>query len=201
MFKNKKLLTFAPRIKRPIFRAKSLNLKIKKMKKGLLLVVVMLATIAVKAQDIYVGGSLNVWRNSTGNTTSFKVAPEIGYNFNETWALGAELNYSHNYVNQSTKNSFSVAPYIRWSYYQNDAVRLFLDGTAAIGFNKVKDGDTSKAGQVGLRPGIAVKLNDHFSFIAKYGFLGYRRNVSTAGDSFGLALTSEDLSIGFHYTF
>lgn len=171
------------------------------MKKGLLLVVVMLATIAVKAQDIYVGGSLNVWRNSTGNTTSFKVAPEIGYNFNETWALGAELNYSHNYVNQSTKNSFSVAPYIRWSYYQNDAVRLFLDGTAAIGFNKVKDGDTSKAGQVGLRPGIAVKLNDHFSFIAKYGFLGYRRNVSTAGDSFGLALTSEDLSIGFHYTF
>lgn len=201
MFKNKKLLTFAPRIKRPIFRAKSLNLKIKKMKKGLLLVVVMLATIAVKAQDIYVGGSLNVWRNSTGNTTSFKVAPEIGYNFNETWALGAELNYSHNYVNQSTKNSFSVAPYIRWSYYQNDAVRLFLDGTAAIGFNKVKDGDTSKAGQVGLRPGIAVKLNDHFSFIAKYGFLGYRRNVSTAGNSFGLALTSEDLSIGFHYTF
>lgn len=171
------------------------------MKKGLLLVVVMLATIAVKAQDIYVGGSLNVWRNSTGNTTSFKVAPEIGYNFNETWALGAELNYSHNYVNQSTTNSVSIAPYIRWSYYQNDAVRLFLDGAAAIGFNKVKDGDTSKAGQVGLRPGIAVKLNDNFSFIAKYGFLGYRRNVSTAGDSFGLALTSEDLSIGFHYTF
>ena len=67
------------------------------MKKGLLLVVVMLATIAVKAQDIYVGGSLNVWRNSTGNTTSFKVAPEVGYNFNETWALGAELDYSHNY--------------------------------------------------------------------------------------------------------
>ena len=44
------------------------------MKKGLLLVVVMLATIAVKAQDVYVGGSLNVWRNSTGNTTSFKVS-------------------------------------------------------------------------------------------------------------------------------
>ena len=114
------------------------------MKKGLLLVVVMLATIAVKAQDIYVGGSLNVWRNSTGNTTSFKVAPEVGYNFNETWALGAEL---------------------------------------------------------GLRPGIAVKLNDHFSFIAKYGFLGYRRNINTLGDSFGLELTSEDLSIGFHYAF
>ena len=76
-----------------------------------------------------------------------------------------------------TANSVTVAPYIRWSYYQNDAVRLFLDGTAAIGFVKIKDGDTTKAGQIGLRPGIAVKLNDHFSFIAKYGFLGYRKNV------------------------
>lgn len=171
------------------------------MKKGLLLVVVMVAAIAAKAQDIYVGGSLNVWRNSTDNTTSFKVAPEIGYNFNETWALGAELNYSHDYTGGLSTNAFSVAPYIRWSYYQNDAVRLFLDGTAALGFEKVKDGDTSKAGQVGLRPGIAVKLNDHFSFIAKYGFLGYRRNLGAQGDSFGLQLTSEDLSIGFHYAF
>ena len=171
------------------------------MKKGLLLVVVMLATIAVKAQDIYVGGSFNVWRNSTGNTTSFKVAPEIGYNFNETWALGAELDYSHDYNGSLSTNAFSVAPYIRWSYYQNDAVRLFLDGAAAIGFVKVKDGDTSKAGQIGFRPGIAVKLNDHFSFIAKYGFLGYRRNVNTPGVSFGLKLTSEDLSIGFHSAF
>ena len=141
------------------------------MKKGLLLIVVMVAAIAVKAQDIYVGGSFNVWRNSTGNTTSFKVAPEIGYNFNETWALGAELDYSHDYNGSLSTNAFSVAPYIR------------------------------KAGQIGFRPGIAVKLNDHFSFIAKYGFLGYRRNVNTPGDSFGLKLTSEDLSIGFHYAF
>lgn len=116
----------------------------------------MLATIAVKAQDIYVGGSLNVWRNSTGNTTSFKVAPEVGYNFNETWALGAELDYSHNYNGGLTKNSVIVAPYIRWSYCETGAVRLFLDGTAALGFVKVKDGDTTKAGQVGLRPGLLL---------------------------------------------
>lgn len=172
------------------------------MKKSLLMaVIVMLGAITVKAQDIYVGGSLNLWRNSTGNTTSFKVAPEIGYNFNETWALGAELDYSHEYLEQLTANAVTIAPYIRWSYYQNNAVRLFLDGTAAIGFVKIKDGDTTKAGQIGLRPGIAFKLNDNFSFVAKYGFLGYRRNINTTGDSFGLQLTSEDLSIGFHYEF
>ena len=94
-----------------------------------------------------------------------------------------------------------------YSYYESGIVRLFLDGTASIGFDKVKDGDTFKRGQVGLRPGIAVKLNDNFSFIAKYGFLGYRRNMDYDEDyapikhSFGLNLTSEDLSIGFHYAF
>lgn len=171
------------------------------MKKLLLLAVVLLATMGVKAQDMYLGGSLNVWRNSTENATSFKIAPEIGYNFNEKWAVGAELNYAHDYQNNATTNTFSIAPYIRWSYYQNDVVRLFLDGTGSLGVVKVKDGDTSKAGQIGLRPGVAIKLNDHFSFIAKYGFLGYRRNVNTSGDSFGLELSSEDLSIGFHYAF
>ena len=115
--------------------------------------------------------------------------------------MGAELNYSHEYNEGATANAVFVAPYVRWSYYQNSAVRLFMDGTAALGFVKVKDGDTSKAGQIGIRPGIAVTLNKHFSFVAKYGFLGYRRNINTSGDSFGLKLSSEDLSFGFHYEF
>lgn len=171
------------------------------MKKSLLLVVVLLATLAVKAQEVYVGGSFNVWRNSTMNTTSFKIAPEIGYNFNETWALGAELGYAHNYVKGASANTYSFVPYIRWTFCENDIVRLFLDGTAGIEATKIKDGDTVKAGLVGIRPGIAVKLNDHFSFVAKYGFLGYQRNVSGNGDSFGVDLSSENLSLGFHYNF
>ena len=107
----------------------------------------------------------------------------------------------HMTITEAYQQMHSLLLRISVGYYQSDAVRLFWDGAAAIGFVKVKDGDTSKAGQIGFRPGIAVKLNDHFSFIAKYGFLGYRRNVNTPGDSFGLKLTSEDLSIGFHYAF
>lgn len=172
------------------------------MKKFLLLVVVLMATLAVNAQDIYVGGSLNMWRNSSANTTSFKIAPEIGYNFNETWAIGAELGYAHNYTQGAKNNSYSIAPYVRWSYYENDAVRLFLDATAGIGVSKPKGGDSFTQGQIGLRPGIAFKLNDNFSFIAKCGFLGYQRNMDAAGrDAFGLKLNSENLSIGFHYNF
>ena len=171
------------------------------MKKALLVVAVLMATIAVKAQGIYVGGSLSAWRNTTENFSSFTIAPEVGYNFNETWAIGAELGYSHDYMEGFKVNSFAIAPYVRWSYYENDAVRLFLDGAATVGFNKVKDGETFKYGQVGLRPGIAVKLNDHFSFVAKYGFLGYQRNVNGEGDAFGIDFSSEKLSLGFQYAF
>ncbi len=81
------------------------------------------------------------------------------------------------------QNTVTVAPYPLVLLSKRCCASLFLDGTAAIGFVKIKDGDTTKAGQIGLRPGIAVKLNDHFSFVAKYGFLGYRRNVNTSGDS------------------
>lgn len=176
------------------------------MKKGLLFVAVLLATLSVKAQDIYLGGSVNVWRNSSANSTAFKIAPEIGYNFNESWAIGAELAYAHDYVAKISTNAFSFAPYIRWSFYENDAVRLFLDGTASIGISKAKDADSFKQGQIGLRPGIAVKLNDNFAFIAKCGFLGYQRNIDEVDgritrDAFGLKLNSENLSLGFHYNF
>ena len=98
----------------------------------------------------------------------------------KTWALGAELDYSHNYNGGLTKNSVIVAPYIRWSYCETGAVRLFLDGTAALGFVKVKDGDTTKAGQVGLRPGIAVKLNDRLLFHCQVWFPGISQKYKYA---------------------
>ena len=171
------------------------------MKKGLLLVVVMLATIAVKAQDIYVGGSLNVWRNSTGNTTSFKIAPEIGYNLSEQWALGVELQFNHDYISHKTINSFAIAPYARFSYYENKIVRLFIDGGFGFATTKVKDGgDAINGFEIGLKPGIAIKLNQHFSLVAKCGFLGYKDDYMN-NSGFGFSASSEDLTFGFHYEF
>lgn len=66
-----------------------------------------------------------------------------------------------------------LAPYVRYSYYENKVVRLFLDG--GIGISSVKYGDNSEGGfELGIKPGLAIKLNNHFSLVAKCGFLGYR---------------------------
>ena len=55
--------------------------------------------------------------------------------------------------------------------------------------------------EIGFKPGIAIKLNDKFSVLAKCGFLGYRDDYMNAGSGYGFNLKSEDLSFGFHYEF
>ena len=107
-------------------------------------------------------------RNDDANTTSFKLAPEIGYNLSEQWALGVELQFNHEYKEHISTNTFAIAPYARFSYYENKIVRLFVDGGFGFATTKVKDGGDAVNGfEIGLKPGIAIKLNQHFSLVAK----------------------------------
>lgn len=84
------------------------------MKKIVLFLFVAIATLSVKAQDLYMGGTVGLWRNDDANTTSFKLAPEIGYNLSEQWALGVELQFNHEYKEHISTNTFAIAPYARF---------------------------------------------------------------------------------------
>jgi hypothetical protein len=57
--------------------------------------------------------------------------------------------------------------------------------------------------QVGFKPGISVRLSEHFMFVAKYGFLGYKELNETGYKvkEYGLDLDTDELSFGFHYIF
>jgi hypothetical protein len=171
------------------------------MKKIILTALVIVASISVKAQ-VYMGGELSIWHNNDEESTKFTIAPEIGYNFNEKWAIGANLIFEHEKFEGLKANGFAVAPYARFSYYENKLVRLFVDGGVGYSTQKVKGhGDSLEGFEIGLKPGIAVKLNEHFSLVAKCGFLGYREDYIIGQNGGGLSLTSEDLSFGFHYEF
>ena len=57
---------------------------------------------------------------------------------------------------------------------------------------------------VGVRPGVAVNLNKHFSFVTKVGFLGYNEVNPKDGKkshSFGLDLDGNNLTFGLYYNF
>lgn len=171
------------------------------MKKIVLLLFVAIATLSVKAQDIYMGGNFSLWHNDDADNTAFTIAPEIGYNLDEKWALGVTLGFKHESESDISVNTFMIEPYARFSYYENKIVRLFVDGGFGFATSKMEDADAVNGFEIGIKPGIAIKLNQHFSLIAKCGFLGYQDDYSEAGSAFGLKLGSEDLSFGFHYEF
>ena len=174
------------------------------MKKIVMLLFVVCAAMTASAQ-VYMGGTAGFWSNDKDDAdqTSFTIAPEIGYNFNEKWAIGAELGYRYAKEPDFKRNAFFVAPYARYTYCETGVVRLFLDGGA--GFTSVKIEDNRTNGfEIGIKPGVAIKLNDKFSLITKVGFLGYRDDYFTdfaTESGFGLNLSGADLRFGFQVNF
>ena len=173
------------------------------MKKFLLMIVVALTTMTANAQ-FYVGGELGVWHDTDADQTAFTIAPGLGYEFNEKWAAGGELKFG---MITDTYTQFAIAPYARWSFFHSDRVKLFLDmgfGFQVTDFDKAydRDDDSITGFQIGVKPGIAFKLNDHFSVLAKVGFLGYDNQYSDLdGEGLGLLVNGENLSFGIEYTF
>ena len=170
------------------------------MKKFVILLFVAMTALSVKAQ-VYVGGSVTWWHSEDIDATIFALNPEVGYNLNEKWADGGELTFAHSKLDEGKYNAFGLAPYARYSYYENKVVRLFVDGGFGFSTQKIKGSDSVNGFELGFKPGIAVKLNNKFSLVAKCGFLGYRDDYMATDSGYGFNFTSEDLSFGFHYEF
>ena len=165
------------------------------MRKLFLLVVIVMAAITASAQEgIYLGGGISLWRNNDVDKTSFSITPDVGYNLSEKWAVGVELAYAHNGYDgdKLNSNAFALAPY----------VRLFLDMGFGFSTYKEKHAESVNGFEIGVKPGLAVKLNDNFSFITKVGFAGYRDDYYRGEENgFGVGLDGENISIGIEYEF
>ena len=159
------------------------------MKKILMLVVVLMAALSSYAQEMYLGGGISLWRDCDADINSFSISPDFGYNLNERWAIGAELAYAH-----------------EGTYYDEgkDRISSHVNSFAmGLGFStsKAEHRDAVNGFEIGLKPGLAIKLNDSFSFITKVGFAGYRDDYFRGSDGFGVTLDGENISIGIDYEF
>lgn len=147
---------------------------------------------------------ISLWRNNDVDKTSFSITPDVGYNLSEKWAVGVELAYAHNGYDgdKLNSNAFALAPYARYSFYENKIVRLFLDMGFGFSTYKEKHAESVNGFEIGVKPGLAVKLNDNFSFITKVGFAGYRDDYYRGEENgFGVGLDGENISIGIEYEF
>lgn len=155
-------------------------------------------------RHLYLGGGISLWRNNDVDKTSFSITPDVGYNLSEKWAVGVELAYAHNGYDgdKLNSNAFALAPYARYSFYENKIVRLFLDMGFGFSTYKEKHAESVNGFEIGVKPGLAVKLNDNFSFITKVGFAGYRDDYYRGEENgFGVGLDGENISIGIEYEF
>lgn len=179
------------------------------MKKIVLTALVCVMAMVANAQNYYVGGSLGFWNNDDADASTYTLNPEIGYNINSDWAVGAQLAYAHAKTDGAKADAYGIAPYARYTFLHAGKVNLFVDG--AIEYVKAEnDNWDGSIFSIGLHPGFSINLTDNFSLVSRIGFLGYNdvddevSNVaSTMGYShgYGLNLSGANISFGFYYNF
>ena len=76
-----------------------------------LFTVIAAAFIAVAANaQFYAGGNVGF---QTGDRTYINIAPEAGYNFNDQFAVGAVVGFSHQ---EDLYSAITLNPYVRWTF-------------------------------------------------------------------------------------
>lgn len=184
------------------------------MKKKILAVAAALFALSANAQ-MWVGGALGFdyspRSNSHARTTTFTISPSVGYDLNEKWGLGLNLSLSLSDHSNKTitamgrtdssgnTHSYSVSPFVRFSFAKSGKATFFVDGAVSFGLFKshndyyreswisstttvdnqesTSDGYTLMAG---LRPGVKFAVAEHLDLIAMTGFIGWQKNHSNA---------------------
>ena len=179
------------------------------MKKFFVLAVVAVIAVSAAAQNWYVGGAFGYAHetkevdmdgaNVKVKSDIFTIAPELGYNIDDNWAVGATLNYTWA---KDAYNRFAISPYARYTYFRtdNNLLSLFVDGGVGLGYLKPDGGDSKCTWEIGFKPGLAINLTEKFSLVAHIGFLGYK-DLKEAGKTYGVNLDGNDITFGFYYNF
>ncbi len=178
------------------------------MKKIYMTLVAVMFAVCANAQ-IYVGGNVGVASVDNGNDseTIYSFLPEVGYKFNDTWAVGVMLGWSKGSLQNvdgslgysGLQQTFEINPYARFTFVKSKLINIFCDG--GIGY-KHYNGVGDKY-SVGLKPGIELKLSK-FSLLAHVGFLGYQKEDADNGGEMSVAgfdFDSNNITFGVLYNF
>ena len=165
------------------------------------------AIIAVSASaQVYVGGGVGIGTSKvkvggvSESATAYKFVPEVGYNFNDKLAAGVAFGWTG--VTKGGEKSVEVSPYVRYTFFKSQYINGFVDG--GVGYGHVyNDGNDYDKLNVGLRPGVAVNLNEKLSFVTHVGFFGYEHEKEGEAkvNSWGANLDGTNIVFGLYYNF
>lgn len=121
---------------------------------------------------------------------SLTLIPQLGYEFNDRFAVGAGIGVrviTDAYVNGIFE------PFMRVTAWHNDLFYLDFKGVARLFW-----GSSIETLQVGLRPSLRFRINDHWDLSADIGLLG----VQYSGDwGINVGITGTDVGIWGSYRF
>ena len=171
------------------------------MKKVLTVIAAAFVAVAAHAQ-FYAGGAIGF---QSGNNSYFVVAPEAGYSFNDQFSVGAVVGFG---TFEDSHNQFTINPYVRWTFADWSPVKLFLDGSFDFTSLHMDNADkTYSCIQFGVKPGVALPLNEKLSLVAHLGFIGFASvdddidGWASYQDGFGANFSGNDLTFGVYYNF
>lgn len=180
------------------------------MKKIVLMAVMAIVSLTANAQA-YVGGQFGFGVSKTrltgefqkGQTSTdvFKIAPEVGYNFNKKVAIGMSAGIGLTSVTDMDHvTEVAVSPYFRYKFVQSGPITVFSDVVAEWSSTLVKD-ETASAYGIGLRPGVSVDLGKNWSAAATTILFAHQYWADDEISRTQFNINPSQLSVGFYYNF
>lgn len=164
--------------------------------------------VAANAQW-WVGGTASFMtekQEQVNPVQSYSFMPEVGYSFNDQWAVGVALGYE--YTENGSEDGtdyegYKINPFARYTFVSGRVGSLFVDG--GVGYT-YQNGHGYKAHEIeaGFRPGFTFNVTNNFAVVGKFGWLGYTYNGEEKGPKtheYGLDLDMNEVQLGVCYKF
>lgn len=170
------------------------------MKKFFAVIAAAFVAVAAHAQ-FYAGGTVSF---RSGDNGSIVLAPEVGYNLNDEFAVGAVVAFQQQ---KDWFDAITLNPYVRWTFADWAPLKLFLDGSFAFTSHTNKFGEekTYSVIELGVKPGIALPVNENLSLVAHLGFVGFASADDAIqgmyNDGVVADFSSKNLAVGIFYNF
>lgn len=161
------------------------------MKKVLFAIVAIIVGFGARAEG-FIGGTIgldvthvSVDHGGSATQTVFGITPEIGYNFNKTWAVGVQMGYGITSTSGDDVSVFKIQPFVRGTFASAGKVDFF--GELAAGYARQSAGGHGVSGfQMALRPGMAINFTSTFALIARTELLQFEHWDNVNVFEFGL---------------
>lgn len=163
------------------------------MKKSFVFVLLLFATFITSAQKTwFVGGTASI---GYVNNFTFALEPQFGYEFNDRFAIGTGVGFTLVDDEYYTDIVGIAEPFFRFCAWHNERVFIDLKATAGFGFT-----DELDLCQIGIRPSLRFRINDHWDMAADLGLLGAQYTYSDGWrPAFGISAVSASLWFAYRF--